>query len=398
MRFFNNFFRPNNHQEDLGKSLQMSISFNSVVDRGIIQQAIADKAELTGETRGAVASNILRSALISADDNEAWIYESALYDAARNAPIDCYPDNVGIGGSLETAFDILSCGIDEKPAHPYGLPYVQFATAMCRENNLTIHHRIETESDPRVNLTRDFDSVVEILTKNGVKVPKHITELIEGNDEQLIYPVFEFILNNWSILGNYSATYHFLVYLIASTENWKDTAAQRTRLKSVCTEVSRDVQIWKEEKMAQAEKNRRDATLVNIPLANGDSVDVPRSWIQIDPNMAACSSYAGAVEIKNPGVKDTPHFVFFLKHPVYEMTETERIAIERQSVKLWPPLAEILSQKIELEYGPDGGITNYQEYLNAPKIGFFSIMEESEINHFNTPPYGAVIKRSGASH
>ena len=48
---------------------------------------------------------------------------------------------------------------------------------------------------------------------------------------------------------------------------------------------------------------------------------------------------------------------------------------------------------VELKYGPDGGIINQKEYMQAPTIGFFPIFDEGKYPLGN-PPYGAVVVRN----
>lgn len=395
MAFFQNIFMPKDKAHNLGKSIQMSISFTSVFERGVMQQCIADRAELTGETKGAVAVNILKSALITAEGNDALAYQSCLYDAARKASIDQYPEKVGILSSLESVFCDLSNGVDFAPKHPKGLPYVVFAEEMARENGLILHEHIDKGPDPRVNLQRDFDELKRLLDKNDRVIEPSISAIIESDNRPLVQPVLSMVLNNWDILSGTQLVYKFLMYLMASTDNWLDTPLQRNRFRDVCSLVSSERLAW-QERQFQNKRQNSDSVMTNISITNGASVDIPRTWIQLAPQLAKDCSYAGVIEVKNSGLDEVPHFVFFSDKQVYELSDEEKEALLLLAQNEWAPLADVLNKQVKLKYGPDGGILNYAEYLRSPMVGFFPIPESSEVNSLNPAPYGAVICRSGS--
>lgn len=395
MAFFQNIFTPKKSAGNLGKSIQMSISFTSVFERGVMQQCIADRAELTGETKGAVAVNILKSALISAEGNDALAYQSCLYDAARKASIDQYPEKVGILSSLESVFCDLANGVDFAPKHPKGLPYVVFAEEMARKNGLVLHEHISNGPDPRINLQRDFDEIKRLLDKNDRVIEPSISAIIESDNRPLVQPVLAMVLNNWDILSETQLVYKFLMYLMASTDNWSDTPLQRNQFRDVCSLVSSERLAWQEHQF-QSKRKSSDSIMTNISITNGDSVGIPRSWIQLAPQLAKDCSYAGVIEVKNSGLDETPHFVFFSDKQVYELSDEEKEALLLLAQNEWAPLADVLNKRVKLKYGPDGGILNYAEYLRSPMVGFFPIPESSEVNRLNPAPYGAVICRSGS--
>lgn len=395
MAFFQNIFTPKNNVDDLGKSIQMSISFTSVFERGVMQQCIADRSELTGETKGAVAANILKNALISAEGNDALAYQSCLYDAVRKAPIDQYPEKVGILSSLESVFCDLSNGVDFAPKHPKGLPYVVFAEEMARENGLVLHEHISSGPDPRINLKRDFDEIKRLLDKNDHAIEPSILAIIESDNRPLVQPVLSMVLNNWDILSDTQLIYKFLMYLMASTDNWQDTPLQRNRFRDVCSLVSSERLAW-QERQFQNKRKSSDSIMTNISITNGDSVDIPNTWIQLAPQLAKDCSYVGVIEVKNSGFDGAPHFVFFSDKQIYELNDEEKEALLLLAQNEWAPLADVLNKRVKLKYGPDGGILNYAEYLKSPMVGFFPIPESSEVNSLNPAPYGAVICRSGS--
>lgn len=237
MKFFAKFAHSPEPNENL-ENAQAGETFPLKEMNGIIQQGISDYSTTAGKSKKQIESEMLRKSVIPFNGDEEWIFETSLYDAARHAPIDCYPEKVGIGSSLETAFQQLCKGIDGKPRHAHGLPYVQLAYDMALENNLVLHTRLAEGADPRVNLMRDFDTIRNLLVVSGRDIPSSIETLLSSDSKPLVHPAFAIVLDNWDILQNYQVCYKFLMYLMASTDNWRDTAAQRMRLREACLEVS----------------------------------------------------------------------------------------------------------------------------------------------------------------
>ncbi len=80
---------------------------------------------------------------------------------------------------------------------------------------------------------------------------------------------------------------------------------------------------------------------------------------------------------------------------VFEMDETKRAEFMKLAIAEWPKLSDIQAREVKLQYGSDGDILNYKEYINAPVIGFFSVQDEASVRPSNPAPFGAVIKRAG---
>lgn len=381
--------------DGIGKSTQIGVVCGSPSERAVLQQAIADSSELSGQSKAAVARDILHKALIRVDGDEGSIYENCLLDAARNAATVRYPEKAGICAALVSAYEQLAAGVDGRPHHDFGLPFVEYGRRMALENALTLHARLKSGEDPRFNLDRDFETLEEILCGKGIGIPEQVRDAISGEGESPILPVFDLVLDNWSALKDYQATFRFLAYLMLATDNWQGTAAQRTGLRDVCVEVSKDVETERIRKEAERVRARRDAIMTDIPMADGAVATVPRSWIRVTPPEPGECHYAGAIAISNPGVEGTPHFVFFLDQPVHTISSEQEEEIVRGAIAEWPPLADIKAREVSLEYASDGGIANYEEYQKAPVIGLFPLAEAASVTEYSPAPYGAVITRAG---
>ena len=89
---------------EYAKSVQISVTFPSPDRRAAAQQLLADKAELEGLNKGAVASGILLNSLIPLSGEEREIFFACL----PNGKEPVYPDNSGIDNALELAFTYAS--------------------------------------------------------------------------------------------------------------------------------------------------------------------------------------------------------------------------------------------------------------------------------------------------
>lgn len=376
------------------KNTQINIAFSSSIEKKIIQQAISDQATAQGVTKAAVATNILSRALIPIDsENDAMIYESCLFDVASNSSTE-YPTNTGIALALERAFGMLAAGVNLRPLHPCGLPYVQFSLEMARENRLRLHPYVASGEEPRVNLRRDYDDIISIISRNNGNVRFDTEAIIDSNDSPLAEPLFAIILDNWNYLKDYSVTFRYLLYLVTSTNNWPSTPSQRIRLKDVCATVASDYNTWRAQRDALNNKQRTETLLTSVQLADKDVVVVPRSWTLLNPEDFPHNKYVGVVSVNNVNDPDViPFMIFSCIKPVFELNDDEEEAILRLATKHYPALSEIRDRQVELQYASDGGILNYTDYVNAPTIGLFPIPEESTVNESNPAPYGAVIRR-----
>ena len=101
------------------------------------------------------------------------------------------------------------------------------------------------------------------------------------------------------------------------------------------------------------------------------------------------------IEVKNGEKYNAPHILYYVTSPVDgNFTPEQRAKALAAANSVWPDLAKIQAKRVKLEYGPDGGILNMQEYAKAPMVGIFRIFDKGDYPS-GRPPYGACIIRAG---
>lgn len=365
---------------EYAKSVQISVTFPSPDRRAAVQQLLADKAELEGLNKGAVASGILLNKLVPLDGEEREIFFACL----PNGTEPVYPDNAGINSALELAFSYASMSTDSRySADPS--EYVKLATKRSWKYGIRIHSRIN-ESDPRVNLERDFHLIAE-----GDPSAQSLFALL-SEERPKAYPFFNYVSEKWDHLRNNRNALSFLVYLCASCENRTDGAEDRQELLEACS-IAQATRMARRESIEFAAKKVKTTSMAKIPIANDDVLVVPGSWTLLNTSEAQKSPYAGVIEVRNSA--DAPHVVFLAAKPVNDLTGEEREKVIAEASLYAPILSTIRNSEIELQYNDDGGVANREEYNNSPRIGFFSIQDSTMFSDKNPAPHGAMIIRAG---
>lgn len=365
---------------EYAKSVQISVTFPSPDRRAIVQQLIADRAEIEGVNKGVVASSILENNLIPLEGEEREIFISCL----PNGKDPIYPDNTGIDNALELAFTYASMATGSRYSADAS-EYLKLATKRSWSNGTRLHSRIE-DSDPRVNLDRDF----RLISGNDPSAASLLKQL--DGDRPEAYPFFDYVCRNWEQLKSNRDALSFLVYLCAACEHGKDSAEDRQELLEACL-IAQATRVAKKESIRFAGKKARAASMAKIPLANGSLLVIPGSWALINADEAPLSPFAGVIEVRNS--PDAPHVVFLSQKPVNELSDADREDIFSRAVLLTPILISLRDMKVELRYNDDGGIANRDEYNNSPRIGFYPIQDSTSFSDSRPAPYGAMIIRAG---
>lgn len=365
---------------EYAKSVQISVTFPSPDRRAAVQQLLADKAELEGLNKGAVASSILINSLIPLAGEEREIFFACLPNGSE--PI--YPDNSGIDNALELAFTYASMATGSRYSAD-ATEYLRLATKRSWNNGIRLHCRIE-DPDPRVNLERDF----HLIAGNDPSATKLIELLAADRPEA--YPFFDYICQNWERLKSNRDALSFLVYLCASCEHGADSAEDRQELLEVCS-IAQATRTAKRESIQFAAKKARAESMAKVKIANGSTLVIPGSWTLINASEAQESPFAGVIEVRNS--PDAPHVVFLTKKPVNSMTDSDKEDVFSCAALQAPILVALRDKEIELEYNDDGGIANREEYNNSPRIGFFPIQDSTMFSTDSPAPYGAMIIRAG---
>lgn len=137
--------------------------------------------------------------------------------------------------------------------------------------------------------------------------------------------------------------------------------------------------------------------LVDYELKNG-VLRIPDSWIIVNPEEASACSYASVLVDRNYAKYNTPYFVFLnnYKYGKDYPKEFEQ-TFHAKCLEKCPGFSKIveLEKQNKLKEDPErpGEYLNLEEYLSAPILGLFPILEEDD-KYNADPPYGAVIIRN----
>ena len=372
--------RRSKQNREYAKSVQISVTFPSPDRRAAVQQLLADKAELEGLNKGAVASSILMNALVPLNGEEREIFFACLPNGTEPA----YPDNMGIDNALELAFTYASMSTNSRySADPS--EYIKLATKRAWKYEIKIHSRI-SGSDPRVNLERDL----LLIAEKDPSAKSLLTLLCEDRPEA--YPFFNYVHENWGQLKGNRDALSFLVYLCAACENRADSAEDRQELLEACA-IAQATRTAKKESLESAAKKAMAESMARVPIANDSVLIIPGSWTLINLDEASVSPYAGVIEVRNS--PDAPHIAFLSRKPINNLTDSDREDFFSRATLQAPILASLRSREVKLEYNDDGGIANREEYNNSPRIGFFPIQDSTMFSDKNPAPHGAMIIRAG---
>ena len=150
------------------------------------------------------------------------------------------------------------------------------------------------------------------------------------------------------------------------------------------------------------ELNKLNSTpsIRKVMLKNG-CIYFPDNWIVLNENEALNYSYAGVVEVKPGQINTTrfPHFLFFTDKPVVaDYDDAFRKRINEKCCDKYADFKIALSEEIDLIADPTnpGEYLNWQEHLDAPCIGLFSIFIKGDPNYPRDyqPPFGTYIERN----
>ena len=75
---------------------------------------------------------------------------------------------------------------------------------------------------------------------------------------------------------------------------------------------------------------------------------------------------------------ECPKFLFFLDHPVVDLTEDDEDKINKAIIDIFPDFQDIIEDHVEEEYDENYHLLNPKEWDDAPTIGHFSIEEKGK--------------------
>lgn len=388
---------------ELFKPAPKKFQFSSKLNKEIIEQRVADVADLTGATASEVMENALIERLLPHDEHASRYVNCVLFGRK------CYMGDdewfhYGIRLALGDIFNEVSAGANWRPARTNAKPLVEFASELIDEHGPKLVKRKQQYPTDLDELDYAFDSFCSLLETQAKR--NEIPEL-EGEAKrarELIYPairdakiepgkIMDIILRNWTAVENSTHTFRTLHWLFMALSDWEDTADNRARFQSLCEEVMSEWTADDEREATLKEQAKVEAQMINYPMADGAYVSVPRGWVAVNLSVSPNARYAGVVEIKHGERYNAPHFLFFLEdHPVGEMTSEETAEIKTLAAKTWPDFKQVEADVVPLRHSSDGGVANLAEHSAAPQIGFFPIFERGEYP-LGRPPYGAEIVR-----
>lgn len=396
-----------------GKPKPKKFNYSSEMNSMVLEQALSDTAAVRECTVSDVIEDILIDNLIPADPHAAHYVTKVLFgkrfDFAGNTK------KYGIREALDEIFAAEAAGVLGQARHANNQPLVQYAKSILAENRAVVKRSFFDNTckgdNPSYHMLDSWDSVcnkleaeVERRKSEGLGVfdyqqaadyARAIEQSLRNDPSFSLATAFDCVLENWEIVGNYTYTFRFLSSAIASSVDWTDSPEERFEFAAVCQKVMSGWTAADKAREDAREKARQDAILTSYDMAGGDTISVPRGWLVANPEDAPTSKYAGVIEVKNGERYNAPHILFYSSTPVDSaFTDEQRAKVLVAATSVWPRLSEVQGDEVELEYGPDGGVLNMQEYTTAPKIGMFQIYDKGRYP-LGKPPYGACITRAG---
>ena len=114
-----------------------------------------------------------------------------------------------------------------------------------------------------------------------------------------------------------------------------------------------------------------------IFMKNG-CVKYPDNWVAVKNMEPAECDYCGVVEVRNGHKYNCPKFIFFLDHPVVNLTEEDEYKINKAIIDRCPDFQDIIDDHVKEEYDENYHLLNPKEWDEAPTIGHFSIEEKGK--------------------
>ena len=108
-------------------------------------------------------------------------------------------------------------------------------------------------------------------------------------------------------------------------------------------------------------------------MANDSVLRAPKNWILLNEEESLDCRYASVLEIQNGESYNAPTFLYISNTPTRNLADEEKLEILRLAASSWEQMEDILTDKVELEYGSDGSLLNYKEWSSAPRPKFLTV-------------------------
>lgn len=133
--------------------------------------------------------------------------------------------------------------------------------------------------------------------------------------------------------------------------------------------------------------------MMKIKIRDGHVI-VPKGWVilaGLDPKEC---DHVGVVEVRNGARYNTPHFVFFSTRPLEDFQDEDYERVNEECIKAFPDFEKILGAQVEPKIDKDNNILNREEFLDAPNVGYFPILDSGlDPDRY---PSGAMVIRDRA--
>ena len=114
-----------------------------------------------------------------------------------------------------------------------------------------------------------------------------------------------------------------------------------------------------------------------IFMKNG-CLKYPDSWVAVKNMDPEECDYCGVVEVRNGYKYNCPKFIFFLDHPVIDLTEEDEDKINKAIIDVFPDFQYIIEDHVQEKLDENYRLLNLKEWDEAPTIGHFTIVEKGQ--------------------
>lgn len=411
MGIFRNAFSPGSSLRDVSpiaaeyKTASKKLTFSSKVNKDVLEKRVSDIAETSNIPQACVWEDALIERLLPTNEYARKYVVKVLYGKRCELPAGTW-----VGYGIRDCLSLIFADVEEsKPSLKRAAssrPLVQFAERLLRRHDARI------EPDFKDYASRDDvrDLIFELEAacagmegRAAAGAAKSLAEINRARIRNVIVPRLErgdafpheivhFFLDNWKII-DLPRAYRCMSYMLDISTPWEDSASDRIEFQGICETVMGEWSIADEvveQRKAAVEAGSR---LIKYPIANGDYLLAPISWVELNPLDAPNARYVGVFVVRYAERYHAPNFIVYMDRPISEMSNAERNELEARVEERWPDLAKVHADEVKLEYNPDGGVANAAEVNAAPTTGLFPIYNHGEYPLDGEPSYGAEVFR-----
>ena len=222
-------------------TLKKMIVFSSDRAKRIIENLIADEAQIENRSASALIEKHLMDDLLPENSNARFWLE----------PL--YNGDWGIGDVLNAAFGTNAAGTRGAWSSKWDnfLPLVQFALRQeCACNTVPtgeeheLHHfrsQLDSICNKLEGLADDEDNENRYFYSNEAKYARDLLKEATEEPQFMRYCNFyQLVIDNWEVLKDWSITFRMLSDLASMEKGWHNTPESRYELTQILKEISKD--------------------------------------------------------------------------------------------------------------------------------------------------------------